>query len=1799
MPAPSRVVDYFATLSVAKHEVNLDGRFQNVGLPLICSWRFPKTDFKEAEFPKDIGSFAFPDGARFEVGTGCPPNMHYSFVLTEADGGRIYCDALRFWREVNSVNLEIYCNLYSQYLPDLRNQNLYEPIVIVLLSHWPFFAAFEQILNILYKVTELHSETVVFPIERVLCNLIFETPLPPRGRTVVEYNCYGENIIFKRPPPNQRSLRNNHLSTLVHCLSMENIITLVGAILCEKRILFFSQHISILTPCLEAFCTLIFPFFWQHIYVPVLPAKFTDFVYAPMPFLCGVLPSYMPEIELLEGVIFVDLDTDCIKFHTNDPIPLFPRSKLDKYAKQMTSNTKKPLPINQSLDSTLVCDGFVRFFAKFLRDYKHFMNPNYLQQSALHREKFNKEKWIKENCESKTHATFYDMFVEAQMFQCFIDQRFEVDGSNYEVLYFDEKIDETFGSKATPFLDDSTFLHQTSKTYTVQLPIQSTEVECQLFSEQYHQYGLPLTFNEEYLYNIRAPPTLVTQKDLTNQPSMHMSFATIEFFRQKRLYDRHWHSLAAKVNQQNILFNNVLKLVMKWQDAHSRYIAQLNSESGVKSVLYQILQTGDDTNTNTSMDEPWMNLCQCLMNHISRYSHTFSENRRDCFLPLMESVPSQENALRVIIESARECESQTAQTKCEVESANKHLLLCQQKLRDKQSEQKSSSSSGSSNRHRMNPKKKLDEFIAAVEQRDKSSIEHVSSTTNFLTNLNIFSSTMPIMIDDVKNISKERINQLRKQLLEFVHTQRIMHESAAHDLLQVQNMIEKINGDQDIEQTFMEGSAAQVIHTEEKNHHDDGNNTTTINNHNNINNNNNNSYSPSSMHSVSHLPHLKMIRRQSFSHLSIDGSPTDLTSDFSIANLQKHIQTDENRKMIHEQLIQKFEANCIVYQQGKVSQQPLRISQSKLQSSSIDVIAENKESSSSAAVMMVDEPPKEVLIPVCQEIEIFTDVHGFQRVTDFLYSDNLWGTSAFQHILRQFEDGKNVIKGLIKTMEELSDVWDTLSKNLSRVCQTPKMMSESEMKCWKQLRILTDHQSAAYRKAEEKMREHIFDLKVTKAELKSTVKLLQKKKTELNNDVQYATRNVQIAYDERNACLRIFRQSQSQWKQLQLNLCPIAKAKEDSPSKSHSSTLSVIPSPALKSSSTSFASGVSATADLSNTIVHKYISEEQIHSVVSQMTLAQFNYKQADAKWERAKSVLRGIKQRHDLCNGVILDSFREKEIIRQSQIMKCMASLVNILFELISNIHCSLVRFVNVCMQLNVDEELHQFVDEEIRSSAAMLDKDAIRWTIKSVELSWKCNKSAIASAKAIVDFFQLRSSGDQHSRNFHRRNTMQSNIQVKFGYSINDLTNYFCKFIKDLSSVSMEYLISIKSQLEPCAMEMKKTLETQNNASHQFISDCTADFNKLEDKLARSVIDCIKYESTIDQLKNRIQDKDNPQRERKKFQLFSKSKQQLQTDLSSAQSKLKMEISNRDRLKSQLQQKSKYRDVLFSKVITDFIRHEEYRLQMYKYLYLAYSKMTEEALNRVNDLAIELKANVAIIDVQSNIEKFVLQNRSDSHVPKIVLEHASFQVEQQMTGQTPNLIQILHKNCSQILQEFSTGIDSNQFLFSHQLSLLTKAVKNATLVKSKRNSTLDLRKNHNQLQQLPQLEKFPLTLLPAGSASTANKLIHFPHLKQKKLNAQIQAHLLDYVRLHSMKGGKHSRIASLHSISTHAKIRSFAPSNSNSRIKFINNDIDEEEEEKEHIFSTKGYNNTNVPNIPLNSELFPLPHTPKIIND
>lgn len=62
---------------------------------------------------------------------------------------------------------------------------------------------------------------------------------------------------------------------------------------------FSTFYCSTLSKCCHAMVAVIYPFTWQHTYIPVLPPAMIDIVCSPTPFLIGLLTSSLPLLREL------------------------------------------------------------------------------------------------------------------------------------------------------------------------------------------------------------------------------------------------------------------------------------------------------------------------------------------------------------------------------------------------------------------------------------------------------------------------------------------------------------------------------------------------------------------------------------------------------------------------------------------------------------------------------------------------------------------------------------------------------------------------------------------------------------------------------------------------------------------------------------------------------------------------------------------------------------------------------------------------------------------------------------------------------------------------------------------------------------------------------------------------------------------------------------------------------------------------------------------------------------------------------------------------------------------------------------------------------------------------------------------------------------------------------------------------------------------------------------------------------------------------------------------------------------
>ncbi|KAM6435918.1 DENN domain-containing protein 2A isoform 2-T2 [Liasis olivaceus] len=398
-----QLFEYFVVVSLHKKQActpYVPEVTQQFPLKLERSFKF----MREAEDQlKAIPQFCFPD-AKDWTPVSQFSSETFSFVLTSEDGSR------RFG----------YCR---RILPSGKGKRL--PEVYCIVSRLGCFNLFSKILDEVEKRRGI-SPALVQPLMRS----VMEAPFPALGRTIAIKNFLpgsGTEVIELRRPLDSR-LEHVDFESLFSSLSIRHLSRVFASLLLERRVIFIADKLSTLSKCCHAMVALLYPFAWQHTYIPVLPPSMIDIVCSPTPFLIGLLSSSLPRLKELpvEEVLVVDLVNNRFLRQMEDEDSILPRKlqgALEHILEQRNelASDKEEVTLNGKQESSplneVVSEAFVRFFVEIVGHYSLFMIPAEREEKTLQREAFRK------SVSSKSLRRFLEVFMETQMFGGFIQER--------------------------------------------------------------------------------------------------------------------------------------------------------------------------------------------------------------------------------------------------------------------------------------------------------------------------------------------------------------------------------------------------------------------------------------------------------------------------------------------------------------------------------------------------------------------------------------------------------------------------------------------------------------------------------------------------------------------------------------------------------------------------------------------------------------------------------------------------------------------------------------------------------------------------------------------------------------------------------------------------------------------------------------------------------------------------------------------------------------------------------------------------------------------------------------------------------------------------------------------------------------------------------------------------------------------------------------------------------------------------------------------------------------------------------
>uniref|UniRef100_A0A672H4W4 UDENN domain-containing protein n=1 Tax=Salarias fasciatus TaxID=181472 RepID=A0A672H4W4_SALFA len=254
------------------------------------------------------------------------------------------------------------------------------------------------------------SPALVQPFMRA----IMEAQFPAPGRTInIKTFLPGSGTeVMELCRPTDSRLEHVDFECLFSCLSLRLLLRVFGSLLLERRLIFTADRLSTLSQCCHAVVALLYPFVWQHTYIPVLPSAMLDIVCTPTPFIVGLLSSSLPQLtELpLEEVLVVDLEKNRFLRQLDDEDSILP-AKLQT-ALENVLERRRELANERGGDTssgernTVVSEAFVRFFVELVGHYPLFITGE--REDAI---------------PSKTVRRFLEVFMETQMFGWFIQER--------------------------------------------------------------------------------------------------------------------------------------------------------------------------------------------------------------------------------------------------------------------------------------------------------------------------------------------------------------------------------------------------------------------------------------------------------------------------------------------------------------------------------------------------------------------------------------------------------------------------------------------------------------------------------------------------------------------------------------------------------------------------------------------------------------------------------------------------------------------------------------------------------------------------------------------------------------------------------------------------------------------------------------------------------------------------------------------------------------------------------------------------------------------------------------------------------------------------------------------------------------------------------------------------------------------------------------------------------------------------------------------------------------------------------
>uniref|UniRef100_A0A8C0G3A7 DENN domain containing 1A n=1 Tax=Chelonoidis abingdonii TaxID=106734 RepID=A0A8C0G3A7_CHEAB len=274
-----------------------------------------------------------------------------------------------------------------------------------ILSYLPWFEVFYKLLNILADYTAKGQDSQRNELLETLHKLPIPDPGTPVNLSVHSYFSVPDITELPSIP------ENRNLTEYFVAVDVNNMLHLYASMLYERRILICCSKLSTLTACIHGSAAMLYPMFWQHVYIPVLPPHLLDYCCAPMPYLIGIHLSLMEKVRnmALEDVVILNVDTNTLETPFDD---------LQSLPSDVVSALKNRLKKVSTTTGDGVARAFLKAQASFFGSYRNALKIEPEEPITFCEETFVSHR-------STAMRQFLQNAIQLQLFKQFIDGRLD------------------------------------------------------------------------------------------------------------------------------------------------------------------------------------------------------------------------------------------------------------------------------------------------------------------------------------------------------------------------------------------------------------------------------------------------------------------------------------------------------------------------------------------------------------------------------------------------------------------------------------------------------------------------------------------------------------------------------------------------------------------------------------------------------------------------------------------------------------------------------------------------------------------------------------------------------------------------------------------------------------------------------------------------------------------------------------------------------------------------------------------------------------------------------------------------------------------------------------------------------------------------------------------------------------------------------------------------------------------------------------------------------------------------------